>query len=512
MKKRHLLIIIDNILIVLGVFMAYIMALDQGTTSSRALIIEKNGTIKAMAQQEFEQIFPQEQWVEHDPETIWTCQKDMMLKVLSDESISLSEISAIGITNQRETTVVWDKNTGQPVYNAIVWQCRRTSELCHKLNSEGKTSIFKEKTGLPLDAYFSGTKIRWILDNVDGAREKADAGNLLFGTIDSWLIWKLTAGKVHVTDMTNACRTLLFNIHTQKWDQELLNILQIPESMLPEVKSSSEIYGYTDKDLFGSEVPIAGIAGDQQAALFGQMCLKKGDVKNTYGTGCFLLMNTGEEPIHSSKGLLTTIALNIGGKTTYALEGSIFMGGAVIQWLRDNLGIIDNAPQCDALAAETVNNGGVYLVSAFQGLGAPYWGMEARASISGLTRGSDKRHICRAALESIAFRSRDVIDVMAEESGIPLQSIRVDGGASRSNILMEIQSNISASEVIRPKSIETTALGAAYLAGLAVGYWESIGDISSIWQEDRVFKPSMPEAEREELYKGWKEAVKKCLM
>lgn len=492
--------------------MAYIMALDQGTTSSRALIIEKNGSIKSMAQQEFKQFFPQEQWVEHDPETIWNCQKDMMLKVLNDEKMSLSEIAAIGITNQRETTVVWDKKTGKAVYNAIVWQCRRTSDLCYKLNNEGKASIFKEKTGLPLDAYFSGTKIRWILDNVEGAREKAEAGDLLFGTIDTWLIWKLTAGKVHVTDMTNACRTLLFNIHTQKWDQELLDILQIPASLLPEVKSCSEIYGYTDKDLFGTEVPIAGIAGDQQAALFGQMCLKKGDVKNTYGTGCFLLMNTGEEPIPSTKGLLTTIALNVNGKTTYALEGSIFMGGAVIQWLRDNLGIIDNARQCDDLAAQTENNGGVYLVSAFQGLGAPYWGMEARASISGLTRGSDKRQICRAALESIAFRSRDVIDVMAEESGIPLQGIRVDGGASRSNILMQIQSNISNSTVIRPKSIETTALGAAYLAGLAVGFWKSIDEISSIWQEDREFTPTMDSIEREQLYDGWKIAVKKCLM
>ncbi|MBF9018420.1 MULTISPECIES: glycerol kinase GlpK [unclassified Oceanispirochaeta] len=491
--------------------MAYIMALDQGTTSSRALIIEKNGNIKAMAQEEFTQIFPHEQWVEHDPETIWTCQKDMMEKVLRDEKIPLSEMAAIGITNQRETTVVWDKNTGEPVYNAIVWQCRRTSDLCYELSNEGKASIFKEKTGLPLDAYFSGTKIRWILDNVEGARERAEGGDLLFGTIDTWLIWKLTAGKVHVTDMTNACRTLLFNIHTQKWDQELLDILKIPASLLPEVKSCSEIYGYTDKNLLGAEVPISGIAGDQQAALFGQMCLKKGEVKNTYGTGCFLLMNTGEEPIPSTKGLLTTIALNINGKTTYALEGSVFMGGAVIQWLRDNLGIIDNARQCDELAEQTENNG-VYLVSAFQGLGAPYWGMEARASISGLTRGSDKRQICRAALESIAFRTRDVIDVMAEESGIPLNCIRVDGGASRSNILMEIQSNISNTMVIRPKSIETTALGAAYLAGLAVGFWKSMDEISNIWQEDRIFTPSMDSDERESLYEGWKIAVKKCLM
>ncbi|MDC7241629.1 MAG: glycerol kinase GlpK [Spirochaetales bacterium] len=492
--------------------MEYIMALDQGTTSSRALIIEKNGSIKGMSQQEFPQIFPREQWVEHDPEAIWECQKKMLFKVLKNFRVSLKEIAAIGITNQRETTVVWDRKTGKPVYNAIVWQCRRTVGICRDLDSKGLAPLFKKKTGLPLDAYFSGTKIRWILDNVEGAREKAEAGDLLFGTIDTWLIWKLTAGRVHVTDMTNASRTLLFNIHSCSWDEELLDALQIPASMLPEIKSSSEVYGYTDKETFGEEIPVAGIAGDQQSALFGQMCLEKGDVKNTYGTGCFLLMNTGEEPIISDKGLITTIALNKEGKTTYALEGSIFMGGAVMQWLRDNLGIIANAPECDEWAEKCENNGGVYLVSAFQGLGAPYWGMEARASISGLTRGSDKRHICRAALESIAFRSRDVIDVMKAESGLSLHSIKVDGGASRSDILMQIQSDFTNSEVIRPKSIETTALGAAYLAGLAVGFWKSMDEISKIWKEDRIFVPSMNEETRETLYDGWKEAVKKCLL
>lgn len=492
--------------------MEYIMALDQGTTSSRALIIEKNGSIKGMSQQEFPQIFPREQWVEHDPEAIWECQKKMLFKVLKNFRVSLKEIAAIGITNQRETTVVWDRKTGKPVYNAIVWQCRRTVGICRDLDSKGLAPLFKNKTGLPLDAYFSGTKIRWILDNVEGAREKAEAGDLLFGTIDTWLIWKLTAGRVHVTDMTNASRTLLFNIHSCSWDEELLDALQIPASMLPEIKSSSEVYGYTDKETFGEEIPVAGIAGDQQSALFGQMCLEKGDVKNTYGTGCFLLMNTGEEPIISDKGLITTIALNKEGKTTYALEGSIFMGGAVMQWLRDNLGIIANAPECDEWAEKCENNGGVYLVSAFQGLGAPYWGMEARASISGLTRGSDKRHICRAALESIAFRSRDVIDVMKAESGLSLHSIKVDGGASRSDILMQIQSDFTNSEVIRPKSIETTALGAAYLAGLAVGFWKSMDEISKIWKEDRIFVPSMNEETREILYDGWKEAVKKCLL
>ena len=491
--------------------MAFIMALDQGTTSSRALIIANNGNIEGMSQQEFTQIYPKEQWVEHNPEEIWSCQKNMMHKVLEEKGVSLNEIAGIGITNQRETTVVWDKNTGKPIYNAIVWQCRRTSGICYQLKEKGYEDIFHKKTGLPLDAYFSGTKIRWIIDNVEGAAEKAAAGELLFGTIDSWLIWKLTGGKVHVTDMTNASRTLLFNIHSCQWDDELLKILDIPRSMLPDVRSSSEIYGVTDKELFGAEVPIAGIAGDQQSALFGQMCLNKGDVKNTYGTGCFMLMNTGETPITSEKGLLTTIALNRNGQTQYALEGSIFMAGAVIQWLRDNLGIIGNAPECDQLAEEVNDNAGVYLVPAFQGLGTPYWDMDCRAAISGLTRAADKRHLCRAALESIAYRSKDVIDVMAAESGIPLHSIKVDGGASRSNILMQFQSDISDCEVIRPQSIETTALGAAYLAGLAVGFWNSLDEISTIWKKDKTFHPVMKKDERKSLYDGWRKAVNDCL-
>jgi len=510
-KIRYFLNLIDNNLIDFEVFMKYIMALDQGTTSSRAVILDKEGKIAGMSQQEFTQIFPRPQWVEHDPEEIWKCQKDMMLQVLKENSINHNEVAAIGITNQRETTVVWDKLTGKPVYNAIVWQCRRTSEICHALSQDGHEKTFKSKTGLPLDAYFSGTKVSWILDNVPGAREKADAGQLLFGTIDTWLIWKLTSGKVHVTDMTNACRTLMFNIHTLEWDRELLEILRIPESMLPSVRSSSEVYGMTDKDVFGFEIPIAGIAGDQQAALFGQMCLEKGDVKNTYGTGCFMLMNTGGDPIISENGLLTTIALNLNGKTTYALEGSIFMGGAIVQWLRDNMNLIKTARECDELAEKTADNGGVYLVPAFQGLGAPYWNMEARAAITGMTRGTDKRHICRAALESIAYRSWDVMKLMQQESGISLKSIKVDGGASKSNILMQFQSDISGSDVIRPRSIETTALGAAYLAGLATGFWKSINEISTIWTEDRTFSPVMPTAEKNKLYANWISAVEKCL-
>jgi len=491
--------------------MKYIMALDQGTTSSRSLLIDRQGVIRNMTQREFTQFYPREQWVEHDPMEIWQCQKEMMLQVLEKEDIGLESVAAIGITNQRETTVVWDRHTGKPVYHAIVWQCRRTAPLCYQLKEDGHEELFRRKTGLPLDAYFSGTKVRWILDNVDGARERAEAGDLLFGTIDTWLIWMLTAGRVHVTDMTNACRTLMFNIHTGEWDRELLDILNIPVSMLPEVKSSSEVYGVTDREQFGAEIPIAGIAGDQQSALFGQMCLEKGDVKNTYGTGCFMLMNTGETPIPSDNGLLTTIALNYKGKITYALEGSIFMGGAVVQWLRDSLGIIDSAPECDRLAETTDHNGGVYLVSAFQGLGAPYWAMEARASLTGLTRGTGKAQICRAALESIAYRSRDVIEVMEKDAGISMRAIKVDGGASRSDILMQFQSDITDSNVIRPESIETTAMGAAYLAGLAVGYWDSLDEIRKIWKEDRVFTTEMSEKNRELLYKGWKDAVSKCL-
>ncbi|OQY34721.1 MAG: glycerol kinase [Spirochaetaceae bacterium 4572_59] len=491
--------------------MKFIMSLDQGTTSSRSLLIDRDGLIKNMSQREFTQYYPREQWVEHDPMEIWNCQKDMMNDVLNNEGVTMDSVAAIGITNQRETTLLWDKNTGLPVYNAIVWQCRRTAELCYDLKNKGYEDVFRKKTGLPLDAYFAGTKIRWILDNVEGVREKAEAGDLLFGTIDTWLIWKLTKGAVHVTDVTNASRTLIYNIHTKEWDKELLEILNIPSSLLPEVKSCSEIYGYTDKEEFGAAVPIAGIAGDQQAALFGQMCLKKGDVKNTYGTGCFTLMNTGETAVESKTGLLTTIAWELNGKTVYALEGSIFMGGATVQWLRDNLEIISTPQECDKLAESTENNEGVYLVPAFQGLGAPYWEMEARAELSGMTRGTNKAHICRAALESIAYRSKDVIDIMQKDSGMELTAIKVDGGASRSNILMQFQSDMNRSNVIRPKSIETTAMGVAYMAGLAVGYWDSLEEIQQMWKEDRVFSPEMSENNSKKLYKGWIDAVKRCL-
>lgn len=491
--------------------MKFIMSLDQGTTSSRSLLIDREGCIRNMSQREFTQYFPQEQWVEHDPLEIWNCQKDMMNDVLNKEGVTMDSVAGIGITNQRETTLLWDKKTGEPVYNAIVWQCRRTAELCYELKKQGHEEVFRKKTGLPLDAYFAGTKIRWILDNVEGAREKAEAGDLLFGTIDTWLIWKLTKGAVHVTDVTNASRTLIYNIYTKEWDRELLEILDIPSSLLPEVKSCSEIYGYTDKEEFGAAVPIAGIAGDQQAALFGQMCLKKGDVKNTYGTGCFTLMNTGETPVESKTGLLTTIAWELDGKTVYALEGSIFMGGATIQWLRDNLGIISSAQECDRLAETIEDNAGVYLVPAFQGLGAPYWKMEVRAELSGMTRGTNKAHICRAALESIAYRSKDVIDIMQKDSGMELTAIKVDGGASRSNILMQFQSDMNRSNVIRPKSIETTAMGAAYMAGLAVGYWTSLEEIQKIWKEDRIFSPKMSENNSKKMYKGWIDAVVRCL-
>ncbi len=491
--------------------MDYILALDQGTTSSRSLIMNRKGDICASAQREFTQIYPQNQWVEHDPEEIWQCQSDMIHEVLDKSGISLEQIKGIGITNQRETTVLWERSTGQSVYNAIVWQCRRTAPLCEELIRQGKKELFRKKTGLPVDAYFSGTKIRWILDNVPGAREKAEAGELCFGTIDSWLIWKLTGGKVHVTDMTNASRTLLFNIHTLDWDEELLDILEIPRSLLPRVRSCSEILGYTYETDWGFSVPIAGVAGDQQSALFGQMCLNMGDVKNTYGTGCFMLMNTGEAPVLSDNGLLTTIAWHLGGRTVYALEGSIFMGGAIVQWLRDNLGIIDSAPECDRLAEVLKSNDGVYLVPAFQGLGTPYWEMTAKAEITGLTRASGKEHICRAALESIAYRSKDVMDIMQKDAGLTLGAIKVDGGASRSDVLMQFQSDLCRTDVIRPLNIETTAMGAAYFAGLAVGFWDSLDEIRRIWKEDRVFTPCMDEKTSSRYYRGWQSAVKKCL-
>lgn len=488
----------------------YVISLDQGTTSSRVLVINRAGNIEAVAQQEFTQIYPQEKWVEHDAEEIWKCQSDVFRQALDKNNIDIEDIDSIGITNQRETTVIWDKNTGKPVYNAIVWQCRRTAEICEEIKSRGMAEEIKSKTGLPVDAYFSATKIMWILENVEGAREKAEKGELLFGTIDTWLLWKLTGGKVHKTDYTNASRTMIFNIHTLQWDSELLEKFNIPSSMLPEVEDSSFLFGKTDPDLFGKEIPIAGIAGDQQSALFGQMCLEKGDVKNTYGTGCFMLMNTGELPVESRNGLLTTIAIAREGKVQYALEGSVFMAGAVIQWLRDDLRIISDAMETETMALSVENSHGVYLVSAFQGIGTPYWDMDARAGILGLTRGAKKEHIVRAALESIAYRSKDVLDVMVGDSGIEIASLRVDGGASRNNFLLQFQSDITGVDVIRPQLVETTAMGAAFLAGLETGFWNNVDEIKSIWNEDRIFSSSMKEEEREKLYGGWQKAIGRC--
>ena len=491
--------------------MSYIVALDQGTTSSRALLINHDTGITGVSQKEFKQIYPKEGWVEHDPEEIFSGQLSVFKDVLNKENVLPEDVTAIGITNQRETTIVWDKTTGKPVYNAIVWQCRRTAEYCSVLKEDGYGDLIQEKTGLVIDAYFSASKINWILENVDGAREKAVKGDLLFGTVDTWLVWNLTGGRVHVTDYTNASRTMLFNINTLEWDMELLEIFNIPRVMLPEVKSSSEVYGYTDPKITGAEIPIAGIAGDQQSALFGQMCIEEGSFKNTYGTGCFMLMNTGTIPRISKNGLLTTIALGLGGKVTYALEGSVFMGGAVIQWLRDNLGIIDDASQTEKIALSVDSTNGVYLVSAFQGLGSPYWDQSARAGIVGLTRRSDSRHIVRAALESIAYRTRDVVETMEKDSGVSLKSLKVDGGACRNNFLLQFQSDILNIEVVRPVNVETTAMGAAYLAGLAAGFWSDIEELRLVWKEDRVFTPSMNKELSEKLYGGWKDAVKRNL-
>ena len=489
----------------------YVIALDQGTTSSRAVLVDKQGVIQGVPQKEYPQIYPREKWVEHNPLDIWNSQLDMLRELVREKKVDWEKVAAFGITNQRETTLLWDRKTGEPVYNAIVWQCRRTAEFCNGLKEKGYEAVIREKTGLKIDAYFSGSKVRWMLDNVGGVRERAERGELCFGTVDTWLIWHLTGGRVHVTDYTNACRTLLFNIHTLDWDDELLKIMGVPRSVMPEVKGCSEILGITDKDVVGAEIPIAGVAGDQQAALFGQMCLTEGCVKNTYGTGCFMLMNTGEKPVVSENGLLTTIAWGIDGKITYALEGSIFMAGATIQWLRDNLGIISSAPECDRLAETVEDTQGVYLVSAFQGMGSPYWDMMARAGVVGLTRSANKAHICRAALESIAYRSRDILEVMEKDSGLSLRTLKVDGGASRSNIMMQFQADILHSEVVRPASIETTALGAAYLAGLAVGFWPSVDVLRDIWEEDHRFIPAMEETRRAELYDGWKHAVERCL-
>ncbi len=489
----------------------YILALDQGTSSSRAIVFDRNGNTKAVSQKEFTQIFPQPGWVEHNPMEIWSSQASVIAEAITSIDINGKDIAAIGITNQRETTIVWDAETGDPVYNAIVWQDRRTSEFCDSLKRDGRTDLIRSKTGLIIDAYFSATKIRWILENVPGARQKAEEGKLRFGTVDTWLIWMLTRGEIHVTDVTNASRTMLFNIHTLEWDRELLELMDIPASMMPSVKSSSEVYGHTKTTLFAHEVPIAGIAGDQQAALFGQMCTEPGAVKNTYGTGCFLLMNSGERPIMSSNNLLTTIAWQIGDKVNYALEGSIFVAGSVVQWLRDGLGIIRSSSEVEALAASVPDNGGVYFVPALTGLGAPHWDQYAKGSIYGLTRGATAAHIARAALEGIAFQTMDIVNAMQRDAGVTLKELKVDGGASRNNLLMQFQADILGTSVIRPTVTETTALGAAYLAGLAVGYWESIDHIKSQWGVETKFDPAAPQDKVAALKSGWADAIQRTL-
>ena len=491
----------------------YIMALDQGTTSSRAILFDKEGNIVATSQKEFTQFYPKVGWVEHNPMEIWGSQSGVMREVLETNSIRPEEVCAIGITNQRETTIVWEKSTGKPVYNAIVWQCRRTSEICDELKEKGSEKLIKDKTGLILDAYFSATKIKWILDNVEGAREKAENGELLFGTVDTWLIWNLTRGKVHVTDYTNAARTMLYNIKELKWDDEILEILDIPKSMLPDVKPSSYIYGHTDEGMLsGAQIPIAGCAGDQQAALFGQTCFEEGSAKNTYGTGCFMLMNTGENIVESKHGLLTTIAWGVDGKVEYALEGSIFIGGASIQWLRDELRVLYDAKQSEFYANSVKDTNGVYVVPAFTGLGAPYWDMYARGAIMGLTRGANRAHLVRATLESIAYQVKDVLNAMQEDSGLKLKDLRVDGGASSNNFLMQFQSDILDVNIDRPKVVETTALGAAYLAGLAVEFYNNKDEIKKSWIIDREFIPNMSDDKRNLLYKGWKKAVSRSLL
>lgn len=486
----------------------YIMALDLGTTSCRCIIFDKNGRICSAAQKEFTQYFPQPGWVEHDAEEIWATQTGLMYEAMSKIDITINEIAGIGITNQRETTVLWDKETGRPVHKAIVWQCRRTAGYCDELKKLGMAEFFRSKTGLVLDAYFSATKLRWLLDNAAGARERAEKGELLFGTVDSWIIWKLTGGKVHVTDYSNASRTMLFNIHTLKWDEEILRVLKIPQQILPEVKPSSHVYGYTDSKLFGREVPIAGAGGDQQCALFGQTCFERGEVKNTYGTGGFMLMNTGTAPVNSHNGLVTTIAWGVDDKVEYALEGSIFVAGAAVQWLRDELGLIRDAAESEVLAKSVPDANGCYVVPAFVGLGAPYWDQYARGAIVGLTRGVNRNHIVRATLESIAYQVNDVLTAMQEDSGMPITSLRVDGGACDNDFLMQFQADILNTSVVRPYCIETTAMGAAYLAGLAVGYWRNKEEILANHVIAAEFKPQMGQAKRESLLQGWHNAVK----
>lgn len=485
----------------------YILALDQGTTSSRAIVFDHSGAIKSAAQKEFEQYYPQPGWVEHDADEIWETQAQMAASAISSAGIRAEDIAAIGITNQRETTVIWDRDTGVPIHRAIVWQDRRTSAYCSELQGAGLSAKFQQKTGLIIDAYFSATKIKWILDHVEGARTRAAEGKLAFGTIDSWLVWKLTGGQRHVTDVSNASRTMLFNIHTCEWDRELLELLTIPESILPEVCSSSEVYGETDVALFNHKIPIAGIAGDQQAALFGQMCIQPGMLKNTYGTGCFIMLNTGERATESKNNLLTTIAWRVDGQTTYALEGSIFIGGAVVQWLRDGLGLIQSSADVEALAKTVEDNGGVYLVPAFVGLGAPHWDPLARGTIVGITRGTTAGHIARAALEGIAYQTRDVLTAMGADSGVDINELRVDGGAAANDTLLQFQADILAIPVVRPTILETTALGAAYLAGLAVGYWNGYDDIQNQWQVDKTFRPMMEREQTVELNRHWQKAL-----
>jgi glycerol kinase len=488
----------------------YILALDQGTTSSRSIIFGHGGEVIAVAQKEFAQIYPQPGWVEHNPLEIWASQNATAVEALSKANLTRDNIAAVGVTNQRETTLVWDRATGQPVYNAIVWQDRRTADYCTQLKRQGAEPSVSEKTGLRIDPYFSGTKIRWILENVKGARARAEAGQLAFGTVDTWLLWQLTSGKKHVTDATNASRTLLYNIRTGDWDDEMLKLLGVPRSMLPEVKSSSEVYGEVSANLFSAGVPIAGIAGDQQAALFGQACFEAGMAKNTYGTGCFLLMNTGEKAVPSRNNLLTTIAWRVGGKTEYALEGSVFIAGAAVQWLRDELQLVKSARELDEVAASVPNAGGLFLVPAFAGLGAPHWDPYARGVAVGITRGTNRAHFCRAAIEAIALQSADLIACMEKDSGIGLKELRVDGGASRSQPLMQFQADLLGTPVVRPKSVETTALGAAYLAGLAVGYWESRDDIRRNWAVDTTFKPNRPPAEMKALRADWERALERA--
>jgi glycerol kinase len=486
----------------------FILSLDQGTTSSRAIVFDKKGNIVAVAQKEFTQYFPQPGWVEHDANEIWSTQIGVATEAILKAGLTIHDIAGIGITNQRETAVVWDRETSQPIYNAIVWQDRRTAGFCDQLKSDGSAAIIKEKTGLIPDAYFSATKVKWILENVDGARAKAKNGSLCFGTIDSWLIWKLTNGKLHATDVTNASRTMIFNIHTMQWDDDLMKIFDIPANMLPEVRSSSEIYGHTQHLLTAADIPVAGIAGDQQSALFGQMCIHPGMIKNTYGTGCFMLMNTGTKPVESKNNLLTTVAWKINNEVQYALEGSVFIAGAVVQWLRDGLKLIQSSADVEALALQTESNDGVYMVPAFTGLGAPYWNQHARGMLVGLTRGSTDSHIARAAVESIAYQTMDVLKAMEADSGLPIKEMRVDGGATVNNYLMQFQADILNTTVIRPSITETTALGAAYLAGLAVGFWNDIKEVESYWQKGRVFESSMKDEQRNLLRKGWGKSIR----